>query len=129
MMSTPSRPDRRRTKSRVSVATHMFRAFEMLIFTLLLLGTSSCDDGETSDTVRGTILDKQSLAPIESAWVNGRDSDDGARFSDADGRFAYTVFGRVKVLYAGKSGYVTRLIDLPEGATERQNIIVELESQ
>lgn len=105
------------------------RAVTVLIWLSISLAAISCDEGESTDTVRGRVLGAETLAPIESAWVNDFDSTDGASYSDINGEFKFSRIGKIRALYAGKLGYVTRFVDLPEGSAERQNIIVELESR
>lgn len=88
---------------------------------------TSCESGDKSTTIRGKILDKSTSLPIDSAWVNTIDATDGAWYSDAEGVFSLTTFGRMERFYTGKDGYNTRLIELPEDENARQNIVVELE--
>jgi hypothetical protein len=103
------------------------------IFILLLVGSTGCDDLNNGDDffpVTGTVVEKQTLEPIDSASVSiGPDLSRPVATSDSLGRFYVEILPTDRiVIYAGREGYTVDSIILTDVDRLVDTIVLRLES-
>jgi hypothetical protein len=98
-----------------------------------LLTTTGCDEVifERSIVVSGVVVELESQAPIDSAWiVMGDTTIVRKENTDSLGQFALPsppFASSYKVLYAGKNGYRTGLDTVWHATEDVTDVVIELE--
>ena len=93
------------------------KAFILLFLVCLFIMTCSNPAVEVIHSVKGTVTDSLSGAPIPDAWIKLNDTLNAVEyFSDNSGFYVWSHLGGIAngTLYVGKNGYYTKSKYIPD---------------